>query len=104
VVSMNQVQEFLDARRLRFVNPETFQNARRALIARHKTAVLAHFETLLQSRDEEQRASAIEGLALQPRTFRSTLTTASLTRHDTLTCHIPRSVTDRRRRWICGRA
>ncbi len=64
VVSMNQVQEFLDARRLRFLNPETFQNARQALVASDKTAVLAHFETLLHSHDDEQRASAIEGLAL----------------------------------------
>lgn len=64
MVSMKQVQEFLDVRRLRYLNPETFRTARQALIASEKTEVVAHFETLLQSRDDEQRASAIEGLAL----------------------------------------
>ncbi|MBC8353804.1 MAG: HEAT repeat domain-containing protein [Planctomycetes bacterium] len=64
VVSKQQVQEFFDARRQALTNPETFQNARRVLITSDKTEVLAHFETRLQVRDEEERASTIEGLAL----------------------------------------
>jgi len=64
VVSLSEVQRFLDARRLRFVDAKTFRNAKRVLVANDKAAVLAHFETLLQSGDEEQRAAAIEGLAL----------------------------------------
>jgi HEAT repeat protein len=64
VVTTLLVQEFLDARRQAFPDSETFQNARRALLAIDKAEVLAVFETRLQVGEDEDRAAAIEGLAL----------------------------------------
>lgn len=64
MVTTHQIQDFLDARRHAVTNPERFQTARRALIANDMSEVLAHFETWLQLPDEEERARAIEGLAL----------------------------------------
>ena len=63
MVTSRQVQEFLEARQQGSTDSETFRNARQALLACDKTEVLAQFETRLQVRDEEERASAIAGLA-----------------------------------------
>jgi hypothetical protein len=64
VATSYQVEEFLDVLRQAGTDSETFQNARRALLASDKAEVLALFETRLQGADEEGRAGAIQGLAL----------------------------------------
>lgn len=58
------VQEFLNARPLSLTQPETYRSLRQALLAIDKQEVLALFEVHLQLPDEEERARAIEGLAL----------------------------------------
>lgn len=59
-----QVQELLATRRTAYWNPEPFRNARQALLARDRDEVLAHFQSRLQRPDEDERALAVEGLAL----------------------------------------
>lgn len=63
MVTSRQVQEHLDVRHQALTKPETFQNARRAVIESDKADVFALFESRLQVRDEEERCSAIAGLA-----------------------------------------
>ncbi len=63
MVTSRQVQEYLDVRHQALTKPETFQNARRAVIESDKADLFALFESRLQVRDEEERCSAIAGLA-----------------------------------------
>lgn len=63
MVTSRQVQEYLDVRHQALTKPETFQNARRAVIESDKADVFALFESRLQVRDEEERCSAIARLA-----------------------------------------
>lgn len=63
LVTSRQVQAFLEGRQQGSADSETFRNAQQATLACDKAEVLAQFETRLQVRDEEERASAIAGLA-----------------------------------------
>jgi hypothetical protein len=64
MITAQQVQNFLDARRNAFANPEVFQNARRVLLQGEQAEVLPHFESRLQSEDEEERCLVLSGLAV----------------------------------------
>lgn len=59
-----QVEEFLESRRLAVVNgdPEIYRRARECLLACDRADVLREFESRRQSPDEEERARAIAGL------------------------------------------
>ena len=64
MITTQHVQNFLDARRNAFANPEVFQNARRVLLKGEQAEVLPLFESRLQSDDEEERCAVLSGLAV----------------------------------------
>ena len=64
VASPHPIREFFDARQQALSDPETYQRVRQALLAGDRQETLALFEAHLQLPDEEERARAIEGLAL----------------------------------------
>ncbi len=58
------IETYLDARRMAFSRPVPFQEARDALLAQDRTAVMTAFETRRQLPDEDERARALEGSAI----------------------------------------
>ena len=58
------VQHLLAARRDAWMNPTAFSAARQSLLSQEKTRVLAAFEELLGTPDEEVRAQLIEGATI----------------------------------------
>lgn len=58
------IETYLDARRMAFSRPAPFQEARDALLAQDRTAVMTAFETRRQLPDEDERARALEGTAI----------------------------------------
>jgi hypothetical protein len=59
-----QVEEFLESRRHTYLNPEAYRQARRALLQCDAAAVQDELLSRYQSRNIEERARVIEGLAL----------------------------------------
>ena len=64
MVTLEQVQAFLDARRESYAKPEAYQAAGRSLLACDRAEVFARFAELLRSLDDEVRCQILEGLAL----------------------------------------
>ncbi len=58
------ITRFLTARQSSYADRRAFRKAREKLLTADKAEVLAEFETRLALPDEEERARAIEGLAL----------------------------------------
>ena len=64
MLTAQHVQNFLDARRNTFADPDAFQNARRILLQLDRAEVLSHFASRLQSEDDEQRCLVLSGFAV----------------------------------------
>jgi hypothetical protein len=64
MITAQHVQDFLDARRTAFANPEALRDARQILLEGHRTEVLSHFELRLQTDVEEERCVVLSALAV----------------------------------------
>jgi hypothetical protein len=64
VITAQHIDDFLDARRIAFADPDAFQSARRVLLQGDRAAVLSLFESRLKSDDEEERCRLLSGLAV----------------------------------------
>ena len=64
MITTQHVENFLDARRNAFADPDAFQSARRVLLQGDPAEVVSLFESRLESEDEEERCRALAGLAV----------------------------------------
>ncbi len=64
MITAQHVQNFLDARRNTFANPDALREAGRVLLQGDRSEVLSLFESRLQSEDEEERCLVLSALAV----------------------------------------
>ncbi len=64
MITAEDVQSFLDARRNTFANPDAMRKAGRVLLQGDRSKVLSIFESRLQSEDEEERCLVLSALAV----------------------------------------